>query len=95
MAEPLKLTLDLAHTLDKKFVLAFPPPLPPFGPHLPSEEALVEMIKISISGFRTYLENLTNALPAPGLPNLKETPGAWGIGNPQETPQVTSDASIA
>ena len=69
VAEPLITTGDLAHTLDEKFVLAYPPNLP--IPSLPSLSVLLGMVYSSISEFKTILKSTPNVFPALGLPPPK------------------------
>ena len=68
MAIPLANTLDLAHTLDEKFVLAYPPST---LPQLPPLSILLGMVYNSISEFKTILQSTPNGLPALGLPPPK------------------------
>ena len=69
MAKPLVNTLDLAHTLDEKFVLAYPPST--LSPHLSSLSILLGMVYSSIYEFKNILKSTSNEFPALGLPTPK------------------------
>ena len=92
VVKPLAITQDLAHTLDKKFVLAYPPPpllqLPPLS-------FLLGMVQGTISDLKTTIQGIPRPPPPSDLP-LPENPPPGPPRNPQEGPreEVTILVSI-